>query len=119
MPDLPRRPLPCPKRHGYTLAAYSITVSARSKIDRGTAIPSALAVLRFTAISYFTGNGGVGIEHDCGPLEAGSDLREQLKQLAYKRGVGVADAGDIPARLVDLRDEAAGDGIGHVHKDDR
>ena len=35
---------------------YSITSSARSIIDGGTARPSALAVLRFTAISNFVGN---------------------------------------------------------------
>src|SRR6516164_9030155 len=33
-----------------------MTSSARSRIDCGTVRPSALAVLRFTAISYFTGN---------------------------------------------------------------
>src|SRR6516162_3456483 len=35
---------------------HSITSSARTRIDRGTSRPSALAVLRFTAISYFVGN---------------------------------------------------------------
>ena len=35
---------------------YSITSSARSRIDGGMASPSALAVLRFTAVSNFTGN---------------------------------------------------------------
>jgi len=35
---------------------HSITSSARSRIDFGTVSPSALAVLRFTAISYFAGN---------------------------------------------------------------
>jgi hypothetical protein len=29
------------------------------------------------------------------------------------------EAGDVPARLVESRDETAGDGIAHVHKDDR
>ena len=37
-------------------AAYSITSSARGMIDGGTARPSAMAVLRFTTISYFVGN---------------------------------------------------------------
>ena len=37
-------------------AAYSITSSARSKIDGGTARPSALAVLRFMTIWNFVGN---------------------------------------------------------------
>jgi hypothetical protein len=37
-------------------ADYSITSSARSKIDCGAVRPSALAVLRFRAISYFVGN---------------------------------------------------------------
>src|SRR5262249_3922674 len=35
--------------------SHSIS-SARSRIDWGTARPSALAVLRFTTISYFVGN---------------------------------------------------------------
>ena len=35
---------------------YSITSSARSRIDCGTVMPSALAVLRFTAISKFAGS---------------------------------------------------------------
>ena len=35
---------------------YSITSSARTRIDRGTSRPSALAVLRFTAISNLVGN---------------------------------------------------------------
>ena len=30
---------------------------------------------------------GVRIEHDCGPLEPGRDLREQLQPLASQRGV--------------------------------
>ena len=34
---------------------YSITSSARTRIDGGTVRPSALAVLAFTAISNFTG----------------------------------------------------------------
>src|SRR6266566_6300061 len=37
-------------------SSYSITSSARSRIDGGTARPSALAVLRFTTISNFVGN---------------------------------------------------------------
>src|SRR5262249_43579435 len=37
-------------------ALYSISSSARSRIDWGTARPIALAVLRFTTISYFVGN---------------------------------------------------------------
>src|SRR5262249_35799259 len=36
--------------------SYSIISSARSRIDGGTASSSALAVLRFTAISNFVGN---------------------------------------------------------------
>ena len=35
---------------------YSMTSSARSRIDGGTARPSALAVLRFTTISNLTGS---------------------------------------------------------------
>src|SRR6516165_10074938 len=44
---------------------------------------------------------GVGIEHDCGPLEPGRDLREQLKPLACQRGFQGGEAGDVPARLVE------------------
>jgi hypothetical protein len=39
-----------------TAKIYSITSSARSKIDCGTVRPSDLAVLRFTAISNFVGS---------------------------------------------------------------
>src|SRR6516165_4044789 len=63
--------------------------------------------------------GGVGIEHDGGPLEAGRDLREQLKPLASQRGFHVGEAGSVPARLVEPRDDAAGDGIARARKDDR
>src|SRR6516164_11312004 len=63
---------------------------------------------------------GVRIEHDCGPLEPRRDLREQLKPLASHRGfVPDAEAGDVPARLVEPRDDAAGDGLGRVSKNDR
>ena len=31
----------------------------------------------------------------------------------------VGEAGDVPARAVEPRDDAAGDGVGHGHKDDR
>ena len=37
-------------------ASHSITSSARSRIDGGTASPSAVAVLRFTTISNLVGN---------------------------------------------------------------
>jgi hypothetical protein len=43
------------KQMTWRLRAYSITSSARTKIDGGTVRPSALAVLAFTAISNFTG----------------------------------------------------------------
>jgi hypothetical protein len=52
------------------------------------------------------------------PLQAGSNLREQLKPLASQRGFVEREAGDVPARLVEPLDEAAGDGLGHVRKDD-
>src|SRR6516165_2268467 len=35
---------------------YSVTSSARTRIDRGTSRPSALAVLRFTTISNLVGD---------------------------------------------------------------
>ena len=43
-------------RDGLSAFDHSITSSARSKIDCGTARPSALAVLRFTTISNLVGN---------------------------------------------------------------
>ena len=51
--------------------------------------------------------GEVSIEHDRGPLEAGRDLREQLKPLASQRGFQGAEAGDVPARLIKPRDDAS------------
>jgi hypothetical protein len=39
----------------FRLVRYSITSSARSRIDGGMARPSAVAVLRFTTISNFVG----------------------------------------------------------------
>jgi hypothetical protein len=59
------------------------------------------------------------IEHDCGPLEPGRDLREQLKPLASERGFQVAEASDVPTRAVKSRDDAAGDEIAHAREDDR
>src|SRR5262249_46000533 len=55
----PRRERPCRRaaEERDDLAAFhSITSSARSRIDGGTARPSAFAVLRFTTISNFVGN---------------------------------------------------------------
>ena len=52
---------------------------------------------------------GVRIEHDCGPLEPGRDLRKQLKPLASEGGFEVGEAGDVLARLVEPWDDAAGD----------
>jgi hypothetical protein len=43
---------------------------------------------------------GVRIEHDCGALEPGRDLREQLKPLACQRGFEGGEAGDVPTRAV-------------------
>ena len=63
--------------------------------------------------------GEVRIEHDCGPLEPGSDLREQLKPLASQRGFDEGEPGDVPTRAVKPLDDTVGDGVGHVHKDDR
>src|SRR6516225_4200899 len=61
---------------------------------------------------------GVRIEDDCGPLEPGRDLREQLKPLACQRVFEGGEAGDVPTRAVEPRDDAAGDGIGQA-KDNR
>jgi hypothetical protein len=62
--------------------------------------------------------GGVGIEHNRGPLEPGRDLREQLKPLASHRCFAGGEAGGVPTQAVEPRDDAAGDGIGHARKDD-
>jgi hypothetical protein len=54
-----RRERPCRRtaEKGDELASvHSITSSARSRIDGGTARPSAVAVLRFTIISNLVGN---------------------------------------------------------------
>jgi hypothetical protein len=53
------------------------------------------------------------------PLEAGRDLREQFKPLASQRGFQVGEAGDVPTRPVEPRDDALGNRVGHVRKDDR
>src|SRR5262245_42691621 len=63
--------------------------------------------------------GGVRIEHDGGPLEPGRDLREQLKPLASHRSFRDGETGDVPARAVEPGDDANGDGVGRVRKDDR
>jgi DNA-binding beta-propeller fold protein YncE len=52
-PPFARAPEPRDKGPPFN---HSITSSARSKMDCGTARPSALAVLRFTTISNFVGN---------------------------------------------------------------
>ena len=51
---LPNRPAP-PDKGDELAPLHSITSSARSKIDVGTSMPSALAVLRLTAVSNFVG----------------------------------------------------------------
>src|SRR5215813_2268818 len=60
----------------------------------------------------------VRIEHDCGPLEAGGDLREELNPLASQRGFEDGEAGDVPTRAVEPRNDAAGDGVVHARKND-
>ena len=61
---------------------------------------------------------GVRIEHECDPLEPGRDLREQLKPLSCQRGFVAGEAGDVPTRAVEARDDAGGDGVGPAQKDD-
>ena len=51
--------------------------------------------------------GKVGIDHECGPLEPGRDLREQLKPLASQRGFEDGEAGDVPTWAVEPRDDAS------------
>jgi hypothetical protein len=48
---------PASRGANSSLRSARRTASARTRIDRGTARPSALAVLRFTAISYFVAAG--------------------------------------------------------------
>jgi Protein of unknown function (DUF2924) len=50
----------------------------------------------------------------CGPLEAGRDLQEQLKPLGSQRGFQVGEAGDVPTRAVEPRDDATRDGSPRV-----
>jgi hypothetical protein len=53
------------------------------------------------------------------PVEPERDLREQLKPLASQRGFVEGEAGDVPTRAVEPRDDAAGDGVARARKDDR
>jgi hypothetical protein len=50
----------------------------------------------------------VGIEHGRDPLNAAGNLGERLKPLASQRGFQAGEAGDVPVRAVEPRDEAAG-----------
>ena len=61
----------------------------------------------------------VRIKHDRGPLEPRRDLREQFKPFACQRGFVAGEAGDVPTRAVEPRDDAVGDGVARVRKDDR
>jgi hypothetical protein len=47
------------------------------------------------------------------------DLREQFEPLASQRGFVAGEAGDVPTRAVEPRDDAADDGIDHARKYDR
>src|SRR6516165_9016966 len=58
------------------------------------------------------------IEDDCGPLEPGRDLREQLKPLASHRGFHAGESGDVPTRAVKPGDDAGGYGVAQA-RDDR
>src|SRR5439155_14922369 len=49
----------------------------------------------------------------------GRDLREQFKPLASQRGFQGGEAGGVPTRAVEPRDDAAGDGVARARKDDR
>src|SRR5262245_18882661 len=61
----------------------------------------------------------VGIEHDCGSPDAGRDLREHLQPLARKCSFHVDEAGEIPARTGQARNEASADRVGDARKYDR
>jgi hypothetical protein len=52
------------------------------------------------------------IHQDQHEVHARRDLREQLKPFACQRGFVAAEAGDVPARLIEPRDDAAGDEVG-------
>src|SRR5262249_21759415 len=54
--DRPSRRRTAEQRDELAPPSHSITSSARASSVGGTSRPSALAVLRFTTISYFTGN---------------------------------------------------------------
>ena len=73
------------------------------------------------AVSYegISRDGIVRIEHDCGPLEPGRDLRKQLKPLTTQRGFVGGEAGDVPTRAVQPLDDPADDGVAPARKDDR
>jgi hypothetical protein len=60
-----------------------------------------------------------GLNMTAARLSPGAISEEQLKPLAAQRGFQESEAGNVPARLVELSDEAACDGIAHVRKDDR
>src|SRR6516162_11758105 len=62
---------------------------------------------------------GVRIEHERGPLEPRRDLREQLKPLASQRGFFGGEAGDVPTRTVEPRDDASWNRVARARKDDR
>src|SRR5215471_14339111 len=58
------------------------------------------------------------MEHDCGALEPGRDLREQFKPRASHVGFHAAEAGGVPVRVVEPLDEAAGDRVTRAREDD-
>ena len=55
---------------------------------------------------------------NCGPLEPRRNLREQLKPLAWKRDFVQGEAGNVPTRAVEPRDDAAQDRVAQARKDD-
>src|SRR5712671_1969526 len=52
-------------------------------------------------------------------LQPRSDLQEQFKPLTSQRGFQDGKAGGVPVRTVKPHDEAAGNRVDHIRKDDR
>src|ERR1700727_58650 len=61
----------------------------------------------------------IGIEHDGCALDGGRELREQFQPLAPGCRWQVAEAGDIPSRAGQARNEPGADRVAHEHKHNR
>src|SRR6516164_7934023 len=88
-------------------------LSEPTKFSAKTAFHSSVAC--FSSHAFY--DGSISSKHDGSPLEPRRDLREQLQPLASERGFEVGEAGNVPTRLVEPRDEVGGDGIAHARHD--